>query len=412
MLDELYRRPYWVERSRRSWLRGSIDQFLSHLAAQRFSEATLRTDACRLLAFGEFTAQQGVTELEQLPLWREAFVAQVPAQETYRHKLRLLVTRFLDYLRQQKVLPVAASPPPSPNVARVKDYLWFLREQRGLSGGTLQLRRRLCQALLAHLATEGLQDFQALGPDSIHRFLVAQGERCNRATMRGRCSMLRDFLGFLYRRGSLGVDLAASVVSPRVYQHEQCPRFLTRPEIEAVLAVIDRQSPAGCRDHAMVLLLASYGLRGIEVVRLLLDDIDWRSQLLYIRQRKAGNSGTYPLSVPVGAAIVAYLQQGRPASSHREVFLTTKAPFTPLASSACLATRVKYYLMLAGIRVAKPGMHSFRYACAQRLFEQGLPLKSISDYLGHRDPGTTRRYTMMDFDQLREVAAGDGEDLL
>jgi site-specific recombinase XerD len=392
-------------------LRDLIDQFLNHLAAQRFSEATLRTDASRLLAFAEFTARQGVTELGQLPLWQEAFVAQVPAQETHRHKLRLLVTRFLNYLRQQKVLPVAALPP-SPNVAPIEDYLRFLREQRGLSCGTLQLRQRLCQALLAHLATEGLQDLHALGPASIHRFLVAQGERCNRATMRGRCSMLRDFLGFLYRHGSLAVDLAASVVSPRVYQHEQCPRFLTRPEIEAVLAVIDRQSPAGCRDHAMVLLLASYGLRGIEVVRLLLDDIDWRSQLLHIRQRKAGNSGTYPLSVPVGEAIVAYLQQGRPASSHREVFLTTKAPFTPLVSSACLATRVKYYLALAGIRVAKPGMHAFRYACAQRLFEQGLPLKSIGDYLGHRDPGTTRRYTMMDFDQLREVAAGDGEDLL
>ena len=65
-------------------------------------------------------------------------------------------------------------------------------------------------------------------------------------------------------------------------------------------AVIDRQSPVGRRDYAMVLLLASYGLRGIEVVRLRLDDIDWRSQLLHIRQRKVGNSGTYPLSLPVG----------------------------------------------------------------------------------------------------------------
>ncbi len=224
--------------------------------------------------------------------------------------------------------------------------------------------------------------------------------------------MLRDFLAYLYRHGVLAVDLAASVVSPRVYQHEQCPRFLTRGEIEAVLAVIDRQTPVGRRDFAMVLLLASYGLRGIEVSRLRLDDIGWRSQLLHVRQRKAENNVTYPLSVTVGEAILAYLQNGRPTSSHREVFLTTTAPFTPLASSASLATRVRYYLTLAGIRVAKPGMHSFRYACAQRLFEQGLPLKSIGDYLGHRDPGTTKRYTMIAFDQLREVATGDGEDLL
>lgn len=66
----------------------------------------------------------------------------------------------------------------------------------------------------------------------------------------------------------------------------------------------------------------------------------------------------------------------------------------------------------AGISVAKPGTHSFRYSCAQRLFEVGTPLKTIGDYLGHRNTSTTQRYTMIALDQLREVATGDGEDLL
>jgi integrase len=88
------------------------------------------------------------------------------------------------------------------------------------------------------------------------------------------------------------------------------------------------------------------------------------------------------------------------------------APFTPLASSGCLTFQVKRYLTRAGIRVARPGAHSFRYFCAQRLFEQNLPLKSIGDYLGHRSPDTTRRYTAIALEQLREVATGDGEDLL
>ncbi len=216
----------------------------------------------------------------------------------------------------------------------------------------------------------------------------------------------------MHRRGKTAVNLAGAVLGPRVYRHEQCPRFLTRAEIDAVLAAIDRQTPVGRRDYAMVLLLAVYGVRGNEVVRLRLDDLDWRSQLIHIRSRKAGNNTTYPLSVPVGEAILAYLRQDRPASAHREVFLTMYAPFTPFTSSEGLANQVKKYMAKAAIRVAKPGTHSFRYSCAQRLFDVGTPLKTIGDFLGHRNPSSTQRYTMIALDQLREVATGDGEDLL
>jgi integrase/recombinase XerD len=118
------------------------------------------------------------------------------------------------------------------------------------------------------------------------------------------------------------------------------------------------------------------------------------------------------LSASVGDAIVAYLRDGRPESSHRCVFLTTVAPFTPLASTDALIGRVKQYLAKAGLRVTRPGTHSFRYSCAQRLFEQGLPLKTIGDYLGHRDTTVTQRYTKIALEQLRDVAVGGGEDLL
>lgn len=223
--------------------------------------------------------------------------------------------------------------------------------------------------------------------------------------------MLRNLLSFLFRRGVVPVDLVGAIVSPRVYQHEQCPRFLTRSEIETVLATINRHTPVGVRDYAMLLLLATYGLRGIEVVRLRLDDIHWREQLLHVRARKAGNSTPYPLSVTVGEAILAYIKTVRPVSEHREVFLTMQAPFTPLIRGS-LRTRVLEYVKLAKVHVAHPGTHSFRYSCAQRLFEQGTPLKSIGDFLGHRDPKSTQRYTKIALNQLREVATGDGEELL
>lgn len=410
MLDSLFSSQRACARINGSWLREPIDAFLRHLAGQQYSRGTMRLGSYRLLSLGEFMAQQGVRDLAAVPEWIEPFVAQIRCLESHRPKLRQSLLRFVHFLQQKRLLP-AVRQAALPHADLVEAYLWRLREQRGLCLESLELIRRPCQALLTFAVVAGTPNLRALRPETVHQFLACQAKQCNRRTLRSRCAALRDFLADLHRRGQIAVNLAGAVLAPRVYRHEQCPRFLTQAEIDAVLAVIDRQTPVGRRDYAMVLLLAVYGLRGVEVIHLRLEDLDWRRELLHVRSRKAGNNTTYPLSVPVGEAILAYLRD-RPASAHREVFLTMVAPFTPFATSDGLANQVKKYLAKAEVRVEKPGTHSFRYSCAQRLFEVGTPLKTIGDYLGHRDTSTTQRYTMIALDQLREVATGDGEDLL
>jgi site-specific recombinase XerD len=413
MLESLLSNPEACARISRSWLREPIDDFLMHLAAQRYSQGTMRLCSSQLLAFGEFLTRQGIRDLVVLPEWIDPFVAQRDCRDDHRRMLRLALLRFIHFLQQKQLIP---APQPtlssSPHMDLVEDYLQRLQELRGLCLNSLMSIRSPCQALLTFVAAQGMSDLQSLRPETIHQFLVHQAKTYHRRTLRSQCSILRNFLAYLHRRGVVPVNLAGAVVAPRVYQGEQCPRFLTRAEIDAILAVIDRQTPIGRRDYAMVLLLAVYGLRAIEVIHLRLDDLDWHRQLMHIRHRKARNDTTYPLSVPVGEAILAYLQQGRPLSTHREVFLSAKAPFGPLTPGGGLTDQVRKYQAQAGIRVARLGTHAFRYACAQRLFDEGLPLKTIGDYLGHRDTRTTQHYTMITIDQLREVALGDGEDLL
>src|SRR5207302_1972523 len=117
-----------------------------------------------------------------------------------------------------------------------------------------------------------------------------------------------------------------------------------------------------------------------------LDDIDWRNDRIRIANRKAGNSTDYPLAASVGEAILDYLKGGRPPSTHREVFLTAIAPIKPLTSPSPIAYQVQKYLTKAEVTIERPGTHSFRYSCAQRLLESGTPLKAIGDYLGHAHP--------------------------
>ena len=138
-----------------------------------------------------------------------------------------------------------------------------------------------------------------------------------------------------------------------------------------------------------------------------LDDIDWRSDCIRIANRKAGNCTDYPLSASVGEAILDYLRGGRPVSACREVFLMAIAPIKPLTRPEPIAYQVRKYLTRAGITIEHPGTHSFRYSCAQRLLEEGTPLKTIGDYLGHTHPDSTQeRYLKIAIDQLRRGRPG------
>jgi site-specific recombinase XerD len=412
MLDWLSSYPTTEARLACSPLREHLTGYLAYLTTHRYPPKTMRTYADHLLCFGEFLGQQGNADVRRLTEAVEPFLTQLATQRPLATRLKYTINGFFRYLQQNSVLPTRESAgPPQPHAELVDAYCASLLALRALKERTVRKVGGTCRRFMAFLADSAVS-LPSLDPEVIHRFLVARGRECCRSTLRTQASSLRGYLAYLHRCEALALDLSGVVVAPRVYQHDHCPRYLTRSQIDAVLAVVDQNTSVGRRDYAMLLLLTVYGLRSMEVARLRLEDIDWRNDQLHIQARKSGNNTTYPLAASVAEAIVAYLRQGRPSSSHREVFLSVIAPFRPLRSGAALASHVVQYLQQAGITVPHPGTHLFRYACAQRLFEAGMSLKCIGDYLGHTDLHSTQRYTKIALDQLREVALGDAEELL
>lgn len=413
MLEWLSSFPNTLTRLAGSPLKEPLTNYLVHLTGQRYPPRTMRKYADRLLCFGEFLAKQGSLEITHLPLLVDPFLAELASRLPSAAAAKPTLNCFLRYLKQTGVITsVEPVLPPDPHAELMETYCTFLRTRRALKERTLRKIKVTCRKFMAFLAGECQGELHALQPEAVHRYLVSRGQRLGRLSLSTECSDLRGYLSFLHRCGATALDLSSVVVSPRIYEHDRCPRYLSRSQIDAVLGVIDRTTPVGRRDLAMLLLLTAYGLRGAEVAHLRLEDIDWRNRKLHIRGRKAGNSTTYPLARSVENAIVEYLQKGRPPSSHREVFLSVIAPFRPLVSGFALASHIGKYLKEAGIDLERPGTHLFRYSCAQRLFEEGLPLKFIGDYLGHTDLHSTLRYTKIAIAQLREVALGDGEDVL
>ena len=160
-----------------------------------------------------------------------------------------------------------------------------------------------------------------------------------------------------------------------------------------------------------MLLLVTYGLRGREIAALTLDDIDWKRERLAVPERKAGHSTAFPLSAVVGEALVDYLRHGRPQTADRHVFFRAAAPRQPIGAAAVSAL-ARSYLLKAGVDVPRPGSHTLRHSAVQRLVDADFPLKTIGDFIGHRSARSTEVYAKVAVEALRQVALGDGEEVL
>jgi site-specific recombinase XerD len=214
---------------------------------------------------------------------------------------------------------------------------------------------------------------------------------------------LRSFFRYAEARGWCRAGLAGAIRAPRVFPQESLPAGPSWEQVRHLIAASEGDRPTAIRDRALLMLLAIYGLRAGEVVRLRLEDFDWERELLAVSRPKTQLAQTYPLCRPVGDAVLRYLHEVRPRSVCREVFLTLRAPVQPLHRSA-LTSLVSRRLHVLGVTLPHYGPHSLRHACATHLLEQGLSLKAIGDHLGHQHPDSTRIYAKVDLAGLRQVA--------
>jgi integrase/recombinase XerD len=390
-----------------------IAGYLQSLIANRYSKRTIDNYRLDLIRFIDYAETNGIYSAKCFAMQVDNLLLSISDSRWIRRGIRSTVNRFIEYLLQQSVIPAPVrAKPENKYETYVGEFVQFQVEYRGICSGYSVHTKTICQRFCNYIYEHGVRNLNSLKPQLVLEFISEQGNRCMRKTMSALCSILRSFLAYLYRNHVLNADLAGVIIGPHIFKDESCPRFISEAQIKSVLAQIDRTTKIGMRDYAMVVLLATYGLRGIEVIRLSLNDIDWRRNLIHINSRKAGNNSAYPLSQYVSQALIAYLKQGRPISKERRIFLTHKAPYRPLAYTWALGDKVRQYMRSADIKIARPGTHTFRYSCAQLLLKNATPMKVISDYLGHIEPKTTGQYIKIDINDLRQVACGDGEEVI
>ena len=217
---------------------------------------------------------------------------------------------------------------------------------------------------------------------------------------------IRHFLRFLYSTGMLSADYAVKIHMPAVSKSAKIPSAWKLDELKAMLSAIDRNSPIGKRDYAMILLACILGLRIGDIKNLRFHNFNWEGKKLSLIQHKTHKPLTLPIPDAVGWAVIDYIKNGRPQYYETDhVFLKHMPPFDPIGNENHMQQQLVRYMRKAGVdqRTKKhSGFHSLRHSAGSMLLEMETPLPIITDILGHSDSDITAVYLKTDLKKLAE----------
>jgi integrase/recombinase XerD len=412
MFEQLFRLPAVVARHRTGPFADARERFLRSCAENGMTTSTLWGHACHLLEIAKRLDIDGAITQQEIESVADRWGQfQRRKGRSYSRKARQRVVQITsDWLRFLGRLPKQDSET-FVGIAYLRDFTAFMAEQRGLSAYTIHNCQKIVTRFLKEFSAEG-RPFASLTVTDIDHHLESLGNlQWRRTSIATTASELRSFFRYVGEQGWCSPAISAGIRGPRIYKHEVLAGGPAWTEVERLVLDAGGNSPKDIRDQAILRLLATYALRRGEVCRLRLEDIDWAQDRLMVQRSKQRRAQEYPLLPSVGEAITHYLREVRPKSSHREIFLTLRAPIVPILPDG-LYDIVHGRLKARGIVSPRRGPHALRHACATRLVAQGLSLKEIGDHLGHRRAMSTRVYAKVDLAGLREAAAFNLGDLL
>ena len=287
----------------------------------------------------------------------------------------------------------------------VEVYKRHLRRTRGLREQTLRGYERLVRLFVRASLGEDPIDPRRIGCSDVVEFVTAMQTRFSPRSLKTVRTALRSFFRFLRVEGLCDERLESAVPRVAFWRLATLPRCLSGEQLTRLLASLQVSGSCARRDRAIVVCLASLGLRPGEIASLRLEEIDWRAGTLCLRERKTRRGAVLPLPREAGRAIACYLREERPATDERHVFVqhSDARRGRPLSSNAVSAVVVRA-LQRAGIEPPLAGAYVLRHTLASRLVNQGASLKEVADLFGHRSLDTTAIYAKLDLAALREVA--------
>jgi site-specific recombinase XerD len=277
---------------------------------------------------------------------------------------------------------------------------YYTHISQSLASRTAKRHVGIIRQFLCFIEHNSSQDLNEITPENVKDF-IANAAPNNKSSLSTLMGAIRKFLSYLADAGLASVNAEWGLVNPPPRHRKLLPCF-TDKEMEAILNSVDKTTPIGKRDYAIMMISLWTGLRGIDILNLKRSDIDWNCKVINVVQNKTLVGIKTELLPGVGNAIADYILNGRPKTDSPYIFVRHKRPYDRLSSvGRDIMTRC---LRKAGIHHEAwdgKSFHAFRRTFGTRLVRAGVPIKLVSELLGHTDPNSARNYVALDIEGLR-----------
>ncbi|MBA2327232.1 MAG: site-specific tyrosine recombinase XerD [Actinobacteria bacterium] len=293
----------------------------------------------------------------------------------------------------------------------VAEYDTWLTVERGLAANTVLAYRRDLRRYAAFLRDLGIGDPPTISEATVLAYVEQlkaarddEGRPFAPSSIARALAAVRSFHRFCVDEGFLEVDPSEEVGAPRVPQG--IPKALTEAEVGALLDTVAGGDARAGRDRAILETLYAAGVRISELVGLDRRDVDLDDGLLRVLG-KGSKERVVPMGRTARAALVAYLDRGRPAlaasggrtRSGDAVFLNARGG--RLTRQGCWKI-----VRAAGERAGlgeQLSPHVLRHSCATHMLDHGADIRVVQELLGHASLSTTQVYTKVSPERLRAV---------
>jgi integrase/recombinase XerD len=280
-------------------------------------------------------------------------------------------------------------------------YLDHLATERGLSPRSVEAYADDLAGLAGFLERHEADAWSQVEPLHLINWLSwMSGQGLSARTRARRLSAAKGLFKYLAETGGLSADPTATLSGPKT--SGSLPHFLSRQEMERLLAAPNVETPLGQRDRAMLEVMYGAGLRISEVISLSVGQIQFQVGLLTV-WGKGGKERLVPLNHTALDWLERHIAEGRQVllkgGLKEEVFLSRLAK--PLSRMGAWKIIRKYVLKAGITRHVSP--HTLRHTFATHLLEGGADLRSVQLMLGHADISTTEVYTHVSKERLISI---------
>jgi len=329
------------------------------------------------------------------------------ARVDYRMRPLLLLLRYLQDGQFHSDVRKTKAPFVCPACFK-SEYEAFCEElvYREYSKATIESNTRKVQLLIMFMAAQGVTSSSDITIRHIENYLKTIENKAVKYVGIF-LYVFRNFFSFLYERGYLVDNLAPRLPKVNTPRNASIPYVWSKNDIQRLLCAIDRADPKGKRDYAILLIAIRLGLRIGDIRSLKKSSIDWDRKTINLKMAKTGQPIELPLLKDIGWAIIDYLQNGRPATNSKCLFVRHRAPFNAFGDRNSFNRELHRYILKAGLNMPgeqRHGMQSLRSTLARNMLEIKSPLPVISEALGHQSVKTTSIYLKIDIDGLRKCA--------